>query len=762
MVEFSLVIKPAVTMYQEAGRYLMRLMLNKLRLSLTAEVKPEDNPRRVEQALLRGNRSMDKLIASGRIQRFYETNLLEWARREAEKNSHSMRVVVAIGIPKTGNITVHRRTILDRLRGLVCRISIAPDSILADSRLTLAVCALISEATRIDIESIDDEAVYEVLKLAHSARQVKELPIPLYRPRQWKVWYDLTDGVALRRNADGQIALHIEDPEGFAESLDKVQEAESAMMTRLMDPLSGLALTDVATIMGRFSSLMHRMSRYSRHRRGGSGGRWVLWHQADVGGRMGRRKAPTVRTVEVTAELAADNMQCFMTVKPLVAKGASILREELRALLRIEGVVDPFIDELDRVEKEVSKGHAVVARLVAAGKMPVSPERPMLRLAIVAEERAPVALKELLERSVSDIRQLQPKRFVGAGALVAVVDYAIPGVNGRDVLGKELPFRAQVFDDFIAGQGVERRGEIFLAREAGVARIKGNEVLIDKAMQFPGNVDLTPGDIEVPGPLAIGGSVEMGASVVAKGPITIAQAFAGKYLRANGGLTIQGGVQGQRGSVLMVTGDVSIRFMQSGTIRCRGNVVIESNMTGGIIEATGTVTVMDPQGGVFGGQVIAGQTVTAANFGRDGGQTVQVWFGSAVQSVRRRTNLAKRRAELIARLETLERSGIGGAGKLTERAAKRGDRRIVRETMERIGDIVKRLDALLVSLKTETAPSQSHFLEAKGTLARGTMIACDAQNLVVESSVIGVRVVSANSGLVLSAVAEKKADEPAG
>ena len=739
----------------------MRLMLNKLRLSLTAEVSPEDNPQRVEQALLRGNKTMDKLIASGRIQRFHMTNLLEWARTEAEKNGHSMRVVIAIGIPNTSNITVHRRTFLDRVRGLVCRISIAPDSNIADTRLALAVSALIAEATGVDIERIDDEAVYETLKLARSARQVEDFPIPLYRPRQWKVWYDLAEGVSLRRNADGQIALHVEDPEGLSESLDKVQESESNMMTRLMDPLSGLALTDVATIMGRFSSLMRRMARYSRHRRGGSGGRWVLWHQADVGGRMGRRKAANVRTVEVAAELSADKMQCFMSVKPLVAKGASIPREELRALLRIEGVVDPFIDELDRIEKEVSKGHAVIARLVAAGKVPVSPEQPMLRLAIVAEERAPVLLKELLERSVLDIRQLQPKRFVGVGALVAVVDYAIPGVNGRDVLGKELPFRAQVFDEFVAGQGVERRGEVFFARDAGVARIKGNEVLIDTAMQFPGNVDLTTGDIEAPGPLAIGGSVEMGASVIAKGPITIAQAFAGKYLRANGGLTIQGGVQGQRGSVLVVTGDVSIRFMQSGIIRCRGNVVIESNMTGGIIEATGTVTVMDPQGGIFGGQVIAGQTVSAANFGRDGGQTVHVWFGSAVQSVRRRSNLTKRRAQLVARLETLERSGIGGAGKLTERAAKRGDRRLVREAMDRTGEIIKRLDEQIASLNTETVASQAHFLEAKGTLARGTMIARDSQNLTVEASVIGVRVVSTNSGLVLSAVAEKKADDPA-
>ena len=738
----------------------MRLMLNKLRLSLTAEVKPEDNPQRIELALLRGNKSMDKLIASGRIHRFHMTNLLEWARLEAEKNGHSMRVVIAVGIPNTSNITVHRRTFLDRFRGLVCRISIAPDSNIADTRLALAVSALIAEVAGIDIERIDDEAVYESLKLARSARQVEDFPIPLYRPGQWKLWYYLAEGVSLRRNADGQIALHVEDPEGLSESLDKVQEAESNMMARLMDPLSGMALTDVATVMGRFSSLMRRMSRYSRHRRVGSGGRWVLWHHADVGGRMGRRKAATVRTVEVTAELAADKMQCFMSVKPLVAKGASIPREELRALLRIEGVVDPFIDELDRIEKEVSKGHAVVARLVAAGKVPISPEQPRLRLAIVAEEREPVVLKELLERSVLDIRQLQPKRFVGVGALVAVVDYSIPGVHGRDVLGKELPFRVQVFDEFVAGQGVERRGEAFFARDAGVVRIKGNEVLIDSAMQFPGNVDLTTGDIEAPGPLAIGGSVEVGASVIANGPVTIAQAFAGKYLRANGGLTIQGGVQGQRGSVLVVTGDVSIRFMQSGTIRCRGNVVIESNMTGGIIEATGTVTVVDPQGGIFGGHVIAGQTVSAANFGRDGGQTVQVWFGSAVQSVRRRSNLTKRRAQLIARLETMERSGIGGAGKLTERAAKRGDRRVVREAMDKIGVIIKRLEDLIASLNTETVASQAHFLEAKGTLARGTMIARDNQNMTVESSIIGVRVVSTNSGLVMSAVAEKKADEP--
>ncbi|MEN9834495.1 MAG: hypothetical protein RL011_688 [Pseudomonadota bacterium] len=736
----------------------MRLLLNKLRLVLTADVRPEDHSQRIEQALLRGDKSLEKLIAEGRSQRIYFTKMLDWATHRSARFGQRLRVVVAIGVPDTTHVKVHKRSLIDRFRGLACRITVEPGSAIADTRLTLAVCAMIAEKTGIDLEDIDDEDVYEALKRARVSRYPETSLIGMYRLRDWQPWLEISEGAVIRRAKTGELALYIDEPESFSDAPEMIAKAESTLMAKLMEPTSGLPLTDIATIMGRFGSLVRRMPQYSRHRRNGPGGRWVIWHQADVGGRSGRSKA-VPRTVEVNAEISVDRMQAFLSVKPLVSRGAKITREELRALLKLEGVVDPFMDELDRIQEEVAKGKAVVARLVAAGSLPRAPEQPTLRIALVAEDKSPVVLKDLLEQPSFDIRSIQPKRFVAAGSLVAVVDFAVPGENGRDVLGQELPFKLDEGDDFVAGKGVERRGLVFFALEAGVGKISGKEVTVDAALEIAGNVDLNTGDVEAPGPLSIAGSVESGASVVAKGPITIGQAFAGKYLRATGGLTILGGVQCVRGGILMVTGDTTIKFMQAGILRCRGNVVIESNMTGGVVEATGSVTVLDPQGGIFGGQVIAGQDIKAGNIGRDGGQQVQLWFGSSVEAVRRRGNLSRRRSLLNARLEMLERSGLGGASKGGEKLSRRDERRLVRESIERLTALVAKIDDTLENLNATLKSSTTGALEVKSLLARGSVLARDSQTLIVDSSVMGVKVVATSSGLVLSALEEKKKDE---
>ena len=736
---------------------LMRLLLNKLRLTISAELKPDDDSDSIQQSLARAEKTLDKLTATGRVQRFYFTDLIKFAKKQVQGSGERIKFILAVGIPNTEQVQIKKPSIIDRVRRYVCRLTIEPECYLADTRYTFAVCALIADVTRYDLALIDEEAVYEALKKAKTSAEPMIFRIPLYRPRLWKKLLDLAEGVSLHRSRVGELALHIEDPEYLTDHNEGFLLAESNLQSALVDNVTSLSLTDVSTIMGRFHSLMRRLPSHARHRAKGPGARWVIWHKEDVAGRKGRNKDRAPRTVEVSVEISADCMQCFMTVKPLVPKGASVSRDELLALLRLEKIHEPFLDELIEIQNSVAAGEVVEARLVAAGRLAKPPKEPKLRLAIVAETDKPVKQKEFLERSNTDLRQLQPKRFVGEGEIVAVIEFATAGVEGCDVLGQPIPFRIENTEGFVAGAGVERRGQLFYSKVSGTLRINGSEIIVEPATEIAGNVDFTTGDIHVRVGLVISGSVEMGASVTAGGAMTIGQAFAGKYLRANSGLIIMGGVQAQRGSVLFVVGDATVKFMQGGILRCRGNVIIESNMTGGIIEATGSVTVLEPQGGIFGGQVIAGENVIASNVGRENGSNLQIWFGSVVHAVRRRTLLKKRRADLMLRYEALDRSGIGGDGKLTERAIKRGDRGAVRETMGRIIAIIKRIDEQLEKLVSSTSQSKEYYLEAKGTLARGTSIWRDNQLLSIDTSVIGTQVRQGNSGLTLVALAEDHA-----
>jgi hypothetical protein len=107
----------------------------------------------------------------------------------------------------------------------------------------------------------------------------------------------------------------------------------------------------------------------------------------------------------------------------------------------------------------------------------------------------------------------------------------------------------------------------------------------------------------------------------------------------------------------------------------------------------------------------------------------------------------------------LERSGLGGASKGGEKLSRRDERRLVRESIERLTALVAKIDDTLENLNATLKSSTTGALEVKSLLARGSVLARDSQTLIVDSSVMGVKVVATSSGLVLSALEEKKKDE---
>jgi len=339
-----------------------------------------------------------------------------------------------------------------------------------------------------------------------------------------------------------------------------------------------------------------------------------------------------------------------------------------------------------------------------------------------------------------------------SGEVIATVAYLTPGAEGLDVFGHTIPAPPPPNDTFVAGEGVKRRGASFHAETSGLITVSGQEIKIVPVETIDGSLTALRGHLHSSKAIAIGGGVELGASLSAAGKVDIGQSFAGSYVRAGGDLVVQGGMTGDRTSRAVVAGAMHVKFVQGGFIRCRGDVVIESNMTGGFIETDGNVTVLDPQGGIFGGTVIAKGSVTAANLGSQGGRPPLVWVGVNALQAARKLTLEGRRKALLALKDEVERSGLTQQAEGNERQ-KRGESRA--KAKKRAAQIQRLLGRISDRLATiDLAPDESQSLSVTGLARRSSRVAVAGAATTVMDDIIGIKVCAKRGAIVFQKATE--------
>lgn len=203
--------------------------------------------------------------------------------------------------------------------------------------------------------------------------------------------------------------------------------------------------------------------------------------------------------------------------------------------------------------------------------------------------------------------------YVEKGTLLAEITPAIPGKDGRDIYGRDIPvpdIRDVTLRCESGTELSENKTKVF-ASVSGQPKLNfGDRIQVLSELTIPGDVGFETGHIEFEGNIIIKGTVQPDFTV--KGANITANEVVGATIIARGDLVIKNGVTN---SILTVEGNVQAKFIHKCTINAYGNVVSDKEIIDCQIENSGACLV--ERGKIISSSIASKLGVTAKEIGTE-------------------------------------------------------------------------------------------------------------------------------------------------
>ncbi len=164
-----------------------------------------------------------------------------------------------------------------------------------------------------------------------------------------------------------------------------------------------------------------------------------------------------------------------------------------------------------------------------------------------------------------------------AGDLLAVLLPPVAAQDGSTVTGTSIPAsRDDTVVHIPAGENTRfnaDESELYAAIDGNV-RLRDGRIIVEPVVEVE-NVDYSTGNIHFDGSVVVSGHVADGFVVEAGGTIQIGKGVGRATLRAGENILLTTGMNGNDEGVLECGGNLFARYLESCTVRCRGNVFVE-------------------------------------------------------------------------------------------------------------------------------------------------------------------------------------------
>jgi len=261
----------------------------------------------------------------------------------------------------------------------------------------------------------------------------------------------------------------------------------------------------------------------------------------------------------------------------------------------------------------------------------------------------PLPRSRILEDGTVDFSGRNGARMVWPGQVLFRVIPPTPGKPGVDVAGEVVPARSgREFDELplVAGENVrvlchKDRAAALISKIKGHLHLEGAAAAVKRVRQLPE----AAGAVAAEGDLRISGNVLAGAAVKAGGNIIIGGCVEpGATLEARGDILIAKGVSGEH-TRITCQGSLETKFIQDGSVRAGGHVLVGSYILHARVRAGGPLKVCaggGPRGGsIAGGEVCAALGIEARFAGSPGGETTLLRVGPDPQLLGRLDKLGE-------------------------------------------------------------------------------------------------------------------------
>ncbi len=324
----------------------------------------------------------------------------------------------------------------------------------------------------------------------------------------------------------------------------------------------------------------------------------------------------------ITVEISDDEMTATITVTAPQRGAAPPTPADVEKALTAQGVTTG-VDHV-AIATALRERRYDTPIVAAAGHPPVFGTARRLEYRFKQDRGKPYLHMPFDRINLKELNFIDNKK---EGDLLAVLLPPVKPVNGSTVTGDPIPATRDTTQVAIpAGENTRfntDRTKLYAACD-GNARFRDGLIVVEPVIEVE-NVNYETGNIHFDGSVVIHGSVADGFTVEAGGTIQVGKSVGRAHLKAGENILLQSGMNGGGGAgpgtgtdgsaLLECGGNLFARYLESTTVRCKGNIFVEEAIMHSTITTWNHCILNGRRAECIGGEFIIGGSLWCRKLG---------------------------------------------------------------------------------------------------------------------------------------------------
>ncbi|MFN2353011.1 MAG: DUF342 domain-containing protein [Desulfopila sp.] len=321
-------------------------------------------------------------------------------------------------------------------------------------------------------------------------------------------------------------------------------------------------------------------------------------------------------TIQPFVKISHNRMQANLVLQPQPGGAPPLPAASLDAIVAEAGVIAGINQQaMDKARWIIDHGCDDFEEiLIASGSFPGEGKDAEVHFEL---EIGPLA-GHLLDDGTIDFRDRRIMVGVSAGQHIATKIPAVQGEPGYNVLGVEIePKSGRDITIKVSGEAqfLPRENRVIATSDGAMSVVNFNTINVAAKTVIKGDVDYSTGNIASEGSVAIQGDIHPGFTVEVGGDLKIGGAVSGAQIQSGGNLVITGGITG-KSTTIGAGGDININFIERGTVKSGGLVVVRKQCYYSSVEAATDIR-CHRQSTILGGRILASSSLSVGNVGTE-------------------------------------------------------------------------------------------------------------------------------------------------
>ncbi len=349
-------------------------------------------------------------------------------------------------------------------------------------------------------------------------------------------------------------------------------------------------------------------------------------------------------------EIVEDELTALLTIRPprLGGEGPSVdaIKRELNKAGVTEGI------DWDLIENMVETRRYNEPVQIAHGRQPEGGEPARIEYYFRTDNKPDFTEKE----GRVDFRELGLVNNVQEGDLLAEKEPPTAGRPGMTVTGDKIEAEKGAEKELKAGQNVRREDNQFFAEIDGQVVVEKDVIEVHDVYTVDGDVDYSTGNIDFEGTVIIKGNVRDRFRIRAGGDIVVEKGIGKSYLQAENNIIIEEGIRGKGGAQVNAGGSVVSEFIEHAGVIAQENIIVGEMILHSRVDAGEGVYVSGGRGLITGGEIRAGEIISAEEIGSIGTSETRCEVGIDPAYFREMAKIEERIVSQQEKLDKIERA----------------------------------------------------------------------------------------------------------